>query len=279
MNKLVLRQNIYPTNNNRWDVLKFFNDNLQNVENILLGELQHHNGIKWYLTLKVRFQKLDTDVEEMESEPTFRTSPSIVVNESDIDILAHFAELEKQVLGFLHEGSGWLLDEVIKMDVNVVAYKPLEGNSYLKLPKYIADKHAVVNVQNNDERCFIWAVLSAIHPMQNNPQRVSHYKKYEAELNSEGLVFPMKVSQIEKFERQNNISINVIGYEDSLFPVYISKLKFGEPINLLLFSNGEKRHYCWIKKYESSPGRLQQVGSSTFSLSVLLSRIYSQRLA
>ena len=247
MNKLVLRQNIYPTNNNRWDVLKFFNDNLQNVENILLGELQHHNGIKWYLTLKVRFQKLDTDGEEMESEPTFRTSPSIVVNESDIDILAHFAELEKQVLGFLHEGSGWLLDEVIKMDVNVVAYKPLEGNSYLKLPKYIADKHAVVNVQNNDERCFIWAVLSAIHPMQNNPQRVSHYKKYEAELNSEGLVFPMKVSQIEKFERQNNISINVIGYEDSLFPVYISKLKFGEPINLLLFSNGEKRHYCWIK--------------------------------
>ena len=40
-------------------------------------------------------------------------------------------------------------------------------------------------------------------PLEDHPEHRYHYKKYVNELNLDGIEFPMKVSQIAKFERQN----------------------------------------------------------------------------
>ena len=69
----------------------------------------------------------------------------------------------------------------------------------------------------------------------------------ENELNFDGISFPVNTNQIEKFEKQNQLSINVIGYETTLFPLYLSKIQSNDQINLLLISQGEKRHYCLIR--------------------------------
>ena len=53
------------------------------------------------------------------------------------------------------------------MDLGVAVYTPLEGASYLPLPKKIKDKKAVLNIQNKDQKCFLWSVLMAKHPVQN----------------------------------------------------------------------------------------------------------------
>ena len=43
-------------------------------------------------------------------------------------------------------------------------------------------------------------------------------------MNMKGLSYPVHTGQIEKFEMQNDVSVNVIGYEDGdFFPVYVSK--------------------------------------------------------
>ena len=31
-------------------------------------------------------------------------------------------------------------------------------------PDFLANKHCLINVQNNDEKCFVWSVLSALYP-------------------------------------------------------------------------------------------------------------------
>lgn len=138
---------------------------------------------------------------------------------------------------------------MIHIDLRIVKYAPLKGASYIPLPKRIKDKKAIVNIKNNDQKCFMWSVLAALHPETSHPERVSHYDSYEGELNMNNIEFPMKISQLNKFERQNsNVSINVIGYEDDeLFPVYISKEKKENHVNLLLISNHERQHYCYIK--------------------------------
>ena len=41
------------------------------------------------------------------------------------------------------------------------------------------------------------------HPPKHDPQRVSKYKQYFEELNLTGLSFPLKVSDVPKFERLN----------------------------------------------------------------------------
>ena len=36
-----------------------------------------------------------------------------------------------------------------------------------------------------------------------------------------GIVYPLAVKDVAKFKRQNNISVNVFGYEDGYYPLYI----------------------------------------------------------
>ena len=50
--------------------------------------------------------------------------------------------------------------------------------------------------------------------------------------------------QIPKIEEQNNISINVIGYENKQsFPLFVSKKMFETTLDLLLIMEDEKQHY------------------------------------
>ena len=56
--------------------------------------------------------------------------------------------------------------------------------------------------------------------------------------------------QIPKIEEQNNISINVFGYENKQrFPLYVSQKVFETTLDLLLIMEDEKQHYVWIKDF------------------------------
>ena len=65
----------------------------------------------------------------------------------------------------------------------------------------------------------------------------------------EGIDFPTPISQINKIERQNNIALNVYGYERAVLPYHISGQPTEMPrINLLLLHDKQDNyHYCWIK--------------------------------
>ena len=99
---------------------------------------------------------------------------------------------------------------LVSMNLNVVRYNPLKASSYIDLPKSIKDKKACVNVQNNDDdKCFVWAILSAEKNIKNNPQRLEHYTPFENTINMDGIPTPVPITSIPRFERLNNRSVNV----------------------------------------------------------------------
>lgn len=170
-------------------------------------------------------------------------------------------------------GSGWRLSSIIELTVANNSCEPMRGSSYLPLPPYVASKGAAINVQNSDQKCFQWAVLSRLHPAATNAQRVSKYRQFANELNFSGIRFPVSVDQINKFERLNpTVSINVYIYDpesaNKIVPIRLTKDRKGgqRHVNLLLLqktdgadgADGEyvtdlnadvsvKTHYCWIK--------------------------------
>lgn len=130
----------------------------------------------------------------------------------------------------------------------------------MKLPKFIENKKAVVNIKNNDVYCFAWAIVSALYPAVNNVSEVSSYPKFEDVLNVDGIEFPMKLKTISKFEDLNDISVNVYGleriYEDGKIKYEIvgpvrhkpPQSRLRRHINLLLITDEcGNSHYCWIK--------------------------------
>ena len=88
-------------------------------------------------------------------------------------------------------------------------------SSYLPLPKELKAKRGCLNIQNNDENCFLWSILTLLHPVQckNYPDRISKYQEYKRELNVSLIKYPLYIKGIIKFQHQNNINVNVYAWE------------------------------------------------------------------
>ena len=69
-------------------------------------------------------------------------------------------------------------------------------------------------------------------------------------LNYQGVEFPVSVKDYGKVEVQNG-NVNVFEYEDrQFFPIYVSKQKSTDELNLLLITDEEKQHYVLIKDFD-----------------------------
>jgi len=187
----------------------------------------------------------------------FRSKTEVVLDSTDVSEIYNGVKdkIIESMAAFQMRGSNWRLKAVQKLDINTVVYKPLKGSSYIPLPKYLANKKGIVNMKNEDDECFKWCVTRALNPGNNNPERITkELIRQSEELNWSGIDFPVAADAnvISKFERNNNISINVFGYEKdvNLFPLYLSKHENDRCVDLLLISDGEKKHYCWIKNFD-----------------------------
>ena len=166
--------------------------------------------------------------------------------------------IEERIQNFNQRGSNWRFERVLSLDVHFTDFQPLRGSTFLPLPSKISTKKAVINMKNNDDQCFKWSVVRALHPVEKNSERITNELKEQSErLDWSGLKFPVKLDQIVIFEKFNpQISINVFGFEDKVvYPLRLSKRKSEQrerseseqTINLLLISDGVKQHYCLIK--------------------------------
>lgn len=73
--------------------------------------------------------------------------------------------------------------------------------------------------------------------MNKHPQRVSSYPHPSQILKYEGIYFPISLKDICKFEKMNNLSINVFTIEKKdVVPIALSKYNFSTCINLLILS-------------------------------------------
>ena len=107
-----------------------------------------------------------------------------------------------------------------------------------------------------DNYCFLYAILSCLHPAKDNVEKPYHYKKYLHELNFSGLSFPLKLKDIPKFQKANpSISVNVFGLDDKrnseIVPLFVTREKRKNHVNLLLISNEKTSHYVWIKNFSA----------------------------
>ena len=90
-------------------------------------------------------------------------------------------------------------------------------------------------------------------PTSHHVDRLNNYTDHESDLDWSGLTFPVTLPDISKFERRNQISINVYGWElkASCFLLCKSDLiDSKQHIDLLLLQGeGGDSHYSWIKAF------------------------------
>ena len=223
------------------------------IRKTLNGCTNEHQGTKWYATLHVTFVKRNNVGEDVEHETSFRgdVATLLFMDEFDEQYNAQVELITRRIIEFVQNGSGWSICSVDKIILSMATYNPTGESSFIRTPKSLINKKAIVNVQNGDVLCFIWAVLSALHPQQQNAERVTKYQPFKKELNVDGLEFPMKVCDVKKFEKINDtMSINVFAYDEKsgIYPVYVTAARNRlHHVNLLLLTEESMSHYTWIK--------------------------------
>ena len=220
------------------------------VKRKLVEELVDLRGIKFQLVVKVNLRKDRHDSEPVYQPAHLRTKQHTLMQAHAIDAAlpnAH-AHLLRKLEQFTRNGSGWVVDNVDTLWLDIARFQPLKGGSYLPLPPTVSAKKAVINVQNTDDHCLRWSVRAALFPVKVHPERTSKYKTDDG-LNFNGISAPTPLSQLDRVERQNGVALNVYGWDKGVVVHRLSdrEVPADRRINLLLISQGDKYHYTLIK--------------------------------
>ena len=224
---------------------------INSVKPKVIDLIKSKGSIKVKFILTVRFTKDNPATGNIDINIWyFPTDPVIITEATNLSdkyntMTSRIFEL---IQNFNNRGSGWQFDRVEHLDININPYNPLSASSYIKLPGKLAEKKAIINVQNeNDHECFKWAITSAVFPAKEHGERLSKQMREDSEkFDWAGIEFPVSLKQIDNFENHNPYAINVFGYEGVVYPLRISK-RDKQVINLLLIANDETNHFCWIK--------------------------------
>ncbi|VDI57241.1 Hypothetical predicted protein [Mytilus galloprovincialis] len=205
------------------------------------------------------------DGERDTSQPYFASKTYTLLSKNDsseMDINEAFQKQFKSFDVYIARGSGWTLKHVIRIEIQTLQYRPIGGSNYFPLPESLQRSHSVVNIRNDDQKCFLWSILAHLHPAECNPNRIAHYTAYENELDMTGITYPVQLKHIPKFENQNDVAVNVLGFEnEQLFPMYVSEHKDKKyKVDLLYITGGDKAHYCYIKHFNRLMSRTVNSG-------------------
>ena len=229
------------------NLLNHFTKTRALVKSHLESLLKDKKGFKFIEMLEVTFVKVTIDSETGKSVGTykkafFNSKAETITKADDIEHELNMSgqEILKLIDQWVSEGSGWVIDRIDSHYINVTTYTPLHGSSYMELLTELKNpKKGLINIKNKDDEYFRWCHIRHLNPQENDPQRIKKEdKKRVNELNYEGIEFPVSQKHYNKVERQNDIRINVFGYEKGqLFPIHISKEIFENQMNILLISN------------------------------------------
>ena len=223
------------------------------VEYLFNNLLVQTKGFKFVETLQVKFVKHSND-KKIQKNGYFNSTTDLIINETDIKsaIQASQQQILNKIAQWISEGSGWTIQSIENHYINIVNYNPLKGSSYIELPQELQNSaKGLINMKNKDNECFRWCHIRHLNPQDKDPQRIKKTdKQYIEKLDYSSIEFPVTVKQINKIEKQNNICINLFGFEEKqIFPIYISKEKYQDHMELLLITEGKNKYYIFIKDF------------------------------
>jgi hypothetical protein len=141
------------------------------------------------------------------------------------------------------------------MELKFSRYNPLSSGTWIKAPKSINYKKAIINPMNLDNCCFMYAIGCRQFGHNTAFECRPHLFKatIEGSFNWSGIDFPTPLNQIPTFEANNNISVNVFGLDKSNKVILLQpSARFETPEDRcwdLLYLKGANgnSHYAYIK--------------------------------
>ena len=213
--------------------------------------LKEKRSFKYVLSTTITLKRWNNAINRYDIETIYIISEAITVINQRFNLNISCEKLKHVLDIWTGQGSGWLVDKIEDIHIKISNHERLAGSSYMPLfSKSNNSMKGLINFKNEDDECFKWCHVRFINPQNKNSERIKKEdKKIASTLDYRGINFPMKAGDYEIVEERFNINVNVFGYENKFFPLYVSKKSNEQVLNVLLISNGEKSHYVFIKDF------------------------------
>ena len=184
-------------------------------------------GFKYILSTRITFKKWNNATNSHDIDTIYRNSDPITVTNQRFNLNSAYEILKHRVEFYSNEGSGWIIDKIENIWINIANYDPLVGSSYFPLPPELNNSmKGLINIKNKDDECFKWCHVRFINPINIHPERINKKDKEIAKnLDYRRINFSLKERDSEMIEGRFNIDVNVFGYENmSFFTISIKKI-------------------------------------------------------
>ena len=151
-------------------------DFLSATRSIVSDFFRDNPNNKFQLTLTFVVVKVNAQGNVVEEEETGQSSKQeSVYSTTDVDEV--YDRMRDKIVEsfaiFLKNGSGWRLKKVVKLTITMSRLNPLRGSSHIPLPKKIGNRKALINMKNDDDKCFKYAVTRVLNPVTRDAERIS----------------------------------------------------------------------------------------------------------
>lgn len=290
------RFQVYDLHYENYDVEEAWNDLtifLAYLKRSLRSQLtdlwQLHGGISWSIRINVQYQSgIYSDAIR---DTHLSSSHQNIYIQTDImkTIEAALGQIEEIHNNYQEGRSDWILVDILpsKLYIRIaqLAAGVMGGGrrhyllqhpaaAYLPAPQWINNRKCLINVKNQDKKCFRYAMEVAWYHKHNangdlgqNPERITDGKYLVDHFDYSDLFYPVHPLDLDAFERKNSqhqIQINVIHANNTEGEVSMLRHPSRETrpeeinekwvINLLILDNsieGElmtDSHWCYITK-------------------------------
>ena len=127
------------------------------------------NSFKYQIILVVLLSKIKTD-RSIEYSPVYFNSTTKIVIDLKLNLDRSLQEILCRIDNWINEESGWIVESIDGEYVNISACSPLVGSKYIEfLDKLKHPMKGLINIKNNDNKCFLWFHVRHLNLVHKNP--------------------------------------------------------------------------------------------------------------
>ena len=175
------------------DPIKQLEAKKSSTKDLFSNLLNETKGFKYQITLKVMLKKYKPNG-EIEFRPVYFNSTTKTVINHKFSLENAFQEILYRIDNWINEGSGWIVELIECQCIKFSTYRLLSGSFYIKLPVELkSPEKGLINIKNNDQKCFLWCHVRHINPVKIHPERTTREdKKLVNSFNYDGVGFAVR---------------------------------------------------------------------------------------
>ena len=233
----------------RMDVVTYFARTRKFLIDLLNKETTNR-AVRSQATIWIRFTRDGVEMVNLAFNSRMMTVYNL--NDKNEIVIAMIEHMAQQIENPALRNSKFVFDRILHMDIDFHRLNLTRGSSYIPLPDWLLKKKAIINPRNSDMECFKWAIIAAMkwEEIDNNPERINKLKRYENEFNWEEIEYPVSFKDINKSEKNNEISGNILAIENRKIYICRKGRDYDRNVNLMLIAdieNPNKKHYVAVK--------------------------------